>query len=124
MARNSEPTNIESEVLLPIKREEFNDGAKIIDLRVIDWIVNGKHYPQLEKRELYLDANGEQKMGKAKGLNRKDMLVIGKNWVPIMGALGATMAEDLAPPVGSGAAAPATSAASTATAPVSDEVDF
>lgn len=124
MARNndSEPKDIQSEVLYLVKRDEFNDGQKAVEIRVVDWIVNGKHYPQLEKREMYVGSEGEWKMGKAKGFGRKDLLVIAAQWVEIMGAVGATMAEDLAPPAG--AAAKTASAASTATAPVSDQVDF
>ena len=105
-----EAKNIQSEVLLMVSRAEFNDGAKSTEVRVVDWIVDGKHYPQLEKREMYRDDSGEWKMGKAKGFSRKDLEKVQDAWGEIMAALGGTLPEQTARP-GGAATAPVAAAA-------------
>lgn len=79
--------NIESNELLNISSEEKMKGQQRIDIRVVDWIVNDKHYPLLEKREFIL--NGDQwRIGKAKGFNLQDMNLIKSRWGDIITALG------------------------------------
>lgn len=117
MANNREPKNIESKVLLSVSRSEFQDGQKATEVRVVDWIVNNKHYPQLEKREMFMGDNGEWKMGKAKGFSRKDMELVQDRWGEIMDALGARLPENQQRPGGE-----ATPAATVAAPPLSGPV--
>lgn len=108
--KEREQKEIKSNVLLVVKRDEFQDGQKVTEVRAIDWIVGTKHYPQLEKREMYLDLNGEWKMGKAKGFSLKDLIVIQERWPDIMVALGNKLPEANTKP--ESAAAPAAAAPS------------
>lgn len=53
----------------------FNEikSRNTIRLQVIQW---GKYNPVLEKREYYIDAEGNEKTGKAKGFNSDDFSII------------------------------------------------
>lgn len=86
--KKSEPKDISSVVLWTAGRQDFRDGQKGVELRVVDWIVGGKHYPQLEKREMFVGTEGDWKMGKAKGMSLKDLLFVQDKWGEIMAALG------------------------------------
>lgn len=78
MANNTK--KIESKTLLVLNEGKNDEHGKGIELRVVEWIVEGKHYPQLEKREFFKDDEGNWKMGKAKGMNDQDFIVVIKNW--------------------------------------------
>jgi hypothetical protein len=84
----AEQKSIESKVLL-IVQEKSNEerGTKMI-IRVVDWIVDNKNYPMLEKRQFFKGADGILKTGKAKGFNLSDLLLIQENWDEIVAALG------------------------------------
>jgi len=57
-------------------------------LRVVDWQTDdGKSYKLLEKREFYVTDEGEERTGKAKGFNAKDMGKIKSNWDKIISAM-------------------------------------
>lgn len=79
---------IESVVLKVIKRYEQQSGKGAIEIRVVDWIVEGNHYPKLENREMFLDQEGEWRIGKSKGFSMKDLMVIQDNWGEIMTLMG------------------------------------
>lgn len=59
-------------------------------IRVVQWLKNGSPVgrPQLEKREVYQDHDGNQKTGKVKGFAFDDMELIKENWNTIKGHLG------------------------------------
>lgn len=93
-AKRGRTKDIQSKVLLMVQHTEFQEGQKATDIRVIDWILDGsKHYPQLEKRELFMGEQGEWKMGKAKGFSAKDLELIQDKWGEIMAALGNKLPE-------------------------------
>ena len=82
---NNDAADLTSAVLVVIARSENeNKGTEI---RVVDWIKADKHWPQLEKREFFKDDVGNWKMGKAKGMNGEDVIVVLKNLDKIMPAL-------------------------------------
>lgn len=73
---------------------ERGDRAKA--LWVVEWVVDGtKKYRNLEKREFWKDQNGEWKLGKSKGLNLKDMILLtsDENFTTLMRALGSSLPE-------------------------------
>lgn len=102
--------NIESKTLLEIDRQVNDARGVTIIIRVVDWISNGKHYPQLEKREFFIDGNGDEKMGKAKGFTMKDLGKIQDEWGPITEALGGRLPEQKQRPGGAPTSAPAAEA--------------
>lgn len=65
---------ITCEVLKVLNEADVRDN--VVRLRVITW--NGKN-PQIEKREFWYDEAGNEKMGKAKGFNLKDINLILEN---------------------------------------------
>lgn len=69
-----ERKDISSQVLLVVDHRETDKSTT--EIRVIEWSINGKKYINLEKRDLFRDDSGEEKMGKAKGFNRKDLELI------------------------------------------------
>ena len=69
------PREITCEVLKVLDETKVRDNT--IRLRVVTW--NGKN-PQLEKREFWYDDKGDEKMGKAKGLNLSDLNKIVDNF--------------------------------------------
>lgn len=111
-----EPKDIRSEELWAGPRAEFQDGQKSNLIRVVDWIINGKHYVKLEKRDFFMGDNGEWKLGKASGFSLKDLQFVQDSWDDIMKAFGANFAA----PTGQAASQPAPEMA---TAPAA-ESDF
>lgn len=86
------PKNISSKTLLTVSRQEFNEGQKATEIRVVAWIIDSKTYPQLEKREMFMSETG-WKSGKAKGFSRKDLELVQDQWAEIMAALGNKLPE-------------------------------
>ena len=81
--------SIESRLLLSVDKTDVEGRNLTVEIRVVDWIADSKHYPQLEKREFYADqATGEIKTGKAKGFNSKNFETILINAFKIGKALG------------------------------------
>jgi hypothetical protein len=78
MAQKGGAKDISSRVLLVIDHQESERGTT--EVRVIEWSVGGaqgvKTYINLEKRELYTADDGQERMGKAKGFNKKDWLLL------------------------------------------------
>lgn len=103
---NGKQKNIDSKTLLVVSKEANEKLMRDTIIRVVDWIVEGKHYPQLEKREFFATEGG-MKMGKAKGFTRKDLIVVQDKWGEIMAALGSKLPEDSKKP---GVTQPTTSA--------------
>lgn len=111
--------DIQSVTLLEVTRDSNDARGTTTIIRVVDWISNGKHYPQLEKREFFIDGNtGEQKMGKAKGFTRKDLEKVQDAWGEIMAALGNKLPEGQK--LNGAPAAQAAAPAVTASAPSTD----
>lgn len=96
--------NIECRIINIYDKAENQRGKK--ELRTVDWMVDGKHYPQLEKREFFQTDQG-WKNGKAKGFNAQDMAIVQKNWNQIMADLTGQPAQKMAEPVAAAASAPA-----------------
>lgn len=106
-----EKKDISSKELLTLDTKVNEKMGTVVRMRVVDWNIDGKHYPQLEKREFYTDQDGQEKMGKAKGMSAKDLAIVRDNWDEIMGALGGEIGAPadkpaLADPVLSHVAAP------------------
>lgn len=80
--------NIESKTLHTVDKNEDAERGRATIIRVVDWITEGKHYPQLEKREFFKDEGGNWKMGKAKGFNMKDLGKVQDQWDEITKHLG------------------------------------
>lgn len=58
--------------------DEFKTGGS--DLRMISWVVNGKEMDaKLERRDYFMDSEGQRKNGKAKGYSAKDFEFIVAN---------------------------------------------
>ncbi len=59
-------------------------GRSQNQLRIVRWIVDGKDTGALlEKRSFFTTKDGEEKMGKARGLNLIDLKHIVENWAEI-----------------------------------------
>lgn len=55
--------------------QEYKSGGS--QLRLMAWIVDGKEMPaRLERRDYYLDGEGNKKNGKVKGLTYEDISLI------------------------------------------------
>lgn len=76
---------IKSQTLYLANRHEKD--KRRVDIRVVDWIVNGKHTPLLEKRDFYQNDMGEWRLGKAKGFNAGDLDLLQDHWQAIKDAL-------------------------------------
>jgi hypothetical protein len=75
MAR--EAKDIKEKVLWVIESRANEKSGGGTDLRVVQWLVNGKPTkPGLEKREWYNDQEGDRKLGKAKAFNSYDLAAI------------------------------------------------
>ena len=71
--------NIECQVVKVLLTQEAGRGSN--QLRIVRWIVDGKDTGALlEKRNFYTTKDGEERMGKAKGMNRADLNYIVQNW--------------------------------------------
>jgi len=117
--KRGEAKDIQSVTLLEVDRDTNDARGTTTIIRVVDWISGGKHYPQLEKREFFIDGNsGEQKMGKAKGFTRKNLEKVQDAWGEIMAALGNKTAESQQKP--GVPAAPPAAAAPVASGPATD----
>lgn len=100
-------------VLRELKKKVNETRGTSLVLRTVDWIIDGKHYKKLENRELFTDQNsGEEKMGKAKGMDLADMDIIMDNWGEIRSDLGDKVPSVSAPK----AEAPASTAPASAPA--------
>jgi hypothetical protein len=74
--------NIECQIVKELITQEGGRGTNKV--RIVRWIVDGKDTGALlEKRNFYVTKDGEEKMGKAKGLNRSDVAFIVQNWPEI-----------------------------------------
>lgn len=74
--------NIECQVVKVLMTQESGRGNN--QLRIVRWIVDGKDTGALlEKRNFFTTKDGEEKMGKAKGMNRSDVTYIVQNWTEI-----------------------------------------
>jgi hypothetical protein len=72
--------DIKEKILWVIQSTENQKGGGGTDLRVIQWIIDGKpSKPALEKRDWYQDEQGDRKLGKAKGMTAGDFYLIIKN---------------------------------------------
>ncbi len=72
--------DIREKVLWVIQSQENQKGGGGTDLRVIQWIIEGKPTkPALEKRDWFLSDDGDRKLGKAKGMTAGDLYLIIKN---------------------------------------------
>ncbi len=73
---------IECKVVKVLQEQKSTGGSN--QLRVVRWSVDGKDTgSQLEKRNFYLDKDGAEKIGKAKGLNKDEVKYIVENWKEI-----------------------------------------
>jgi hypothetical protein len=70
------PKEIKCDVLKVIDTAELHGGNKV-QIRIVTW--NGKN-PMLEKRELWTDEEGNEKMGKAKGFTLEELTKIVENF--------------------------------------------
>lgn len=78
-----EEKNIECKVVKVLMSQEAGRGGSN-QLRIVRWIVNGKDTGALlEKRNLFTTAEGQERMGKAKGFNRTDVAYVVENWAEI-----------------------------------------
>jgi hypothetical protein len=69
--------DIKEKVLWVIDSKENEKQGGGSDLRVIQWIIDGKPTkPGLEKRDWYLDDEGNRKNGKAKAFNSYDLVKV------------------------------------------------
>jgi len=72
--------DIREKVLWVIQSTENQKGGGGTDLRVLQWLIDGKpSKPALEKRDWYLTEGGDRKLGKAKGMTAGDLYLIIKN---------------------------------------------
>ncbi len=86
---NFKKNDIEGIPLLEISRDTNEQRGTTTIIRVVDWVSGTKHYPQLEKREFFVDGDtGNLKTGKAKGFTLKDLGKVQDAWGEIMVALG------------------------------------
>ena len=75
-----EKADIRCNVIRVIKEEIDQRGGKH-QLRLVDWIVDGKATGvKLERRDFWESENGEEKLGKAKGLSYNDLSKIFEIW--------------------------------------------
>lgn len=84
--------DIRSNVLKVFEEKKARSGTT--RLRAVDWIIDGKHYPLLEKREFF-EKDGQEKIGKAKGMNLNDMLIVKDNFPEILTLLQALPNDDV-----------------------------
>lgn len=71
--------DIQCQVVKVIQDQPSRGGTN--QLRIVRWIVDGKDTGALlEKRNLFISPDGMEKMGKAKGLNKKEMQYIVEHW--------------------------------------------
>lgn len=69
--------DIKEKVLWVIQSQENQKQGGGTDLRIIQWVIDGKpSRAMLEKRDWYLDENGDRKIGKAKGMVAGDLYLI------------------------------------------------
>lgn len=81
---SSEKKSIEEREVAVLRRNESTKN--VTKFRVVHWIVDGKDYgPQLEKRDYFKDKDGNEKMGKLKGLKKDDLDFLASNWDEVMG---------------------------------------
>ena len=79
--------NIECKVVKVLMSTDAG-GFGSNQLRVVRWIVNGKDTGALlEKRNLYTTKDGQERMGKAKGLNQAEVAYIVEHWKEIQALL-------------------------------------
>ncbi len=83
-----EQKSIECQVVNVYDENISQNGKSKVVIRTVRWVVDGKSYPMLEKRDFFNSDNGF-KTGKAKGLNSNDLALIQKNWSKILSDLGA-----------------------------------
>lgn len=74
--------SIECQVVKVLMNQESRGGSN--QLRIVRWIVDGKDTGALlEKRNFFTTKDGDEKMGKAKGMNLTDLKHIVDNWKEI-----------------------------------------
>lgn len=71
----SNTKNFEARVYEVYIHNEYKTGGS--ELRLMAWIVDGSEKPiRVERRDYFLDAEGNKKSGKAKGLTYEDITYI------------------------------------------------
>ena len=79
--------SIECKVLKVLQETKAMGGTN--QMRVVKWIVDGKDTGALlEKRNFFSTKDGDEKMGKAKGMNKEEIRYIVDNWKDIEGLMG------------------------------------
>ncbi len=77
-----EEKSIECKVVKDLITQEVRGGCN--KMRIVRWIVSGKDTGALlEKRNFFVSKDGDEKMGKAKGMNLSDLQHIVQNWKEI-----------------------------------------
>jgi hypothetical protein len=68
-------------VVIKIIVEDFDQRGGKHQLRLVDWEVDGKRTGvKLEKRDFWVSQEGEERMGKAKGLTLGDLKSVYSKW--------------------------------------------
>ncbi len=71
--------NIECKIVKVLQEQQTRGGTN--QLRIVRWIVDGKDTGALlEKRNMFSTADGEEKMGKAKGFNKNEVKFLVDSW--------------------------------------------
>ena len=100
-------TKIFKEKVIKVLMRDERQSGEISELRIASWLVDGKQTPpRMERRDKYVDQEGVEKPGKAKGLSVTDCEYIVKHWdelkpLFLMGATastGSSTRRPVAPP--------------------------
>jgi len=79
MRGRGQDVDIKENVLKLLKRDEYKRGG-ISELRIVAWVIDGKQgQPLLERREKWVTEDGNEKLGKSKGLPASDVWIILEN---------------------------------------------
>jgi hypothetical protein len=82
MAEKTADKSIECKVVKVLMTQDAGRGNN--QLRIVRWIIDGKDTGALlEKRNFFSTKDGDEKMGKAKGMNLADLNHIIQNWEEI-----------------------------------------
>ncbi len=79
--------NIECKVVKVLQETKAMGGTN--QIRIVRWIVDGKDTGALlEKRNFFNSKDGDEKMGKAKGMNKEEVRYLTENWTEIESLMG------------------------------------
>ncbi len=79
--------SIECKVVKVLQEAKSMGGTN--QIRIVRWIVDGKDTGALlEKRNFFASKEGDEKMGKAKGMNKEEVRYLIDNWKEIEGLMG------------------------------------